>query len=608
MQAKLLAALVFSTLPLLAQSSGFDHQYVALAVYSPSRLPGDIIGFEGAPVIPGLTTFPSLAASQFAQPGTPIVNCNVTLSGTNITFSYPASEAGTRFLTGAFNGYVFYTYSANNSPLSITGASLTSTNVVGLTSSDLTFSANTIMLNVSGTSLPSGAAGSIKIKVSFGAAPPPPNPGDPAALVPPSKSEADQRFYKNLAVAYLSSSVYFAAGALVAPQPDAALFTAISALFATTANTLGTEDPVDLNFGTIATPNPPANSPLPSGPFSTATTGPILTDIQSASNQIIGLANAAQTSLNRASGAFISNDPQAELNQLNALNTFVQQEIAASTRIGNDIVQLANAMPSGSGFDQSQLLALANDFLSSSSASFLPSISAGGVVPVFSSSTTIQPGSWVSIYGDNLANTTAIWNGDFPTSLGNTEVTIDGKPAFHWYVSPTQINVQAPNDATIGVVPVKVTTPTGISLSSVTLGPYGPSFSLFDSEHPAAIVPTTEPGNSGAGYDYIGPASAFSFPSRPVKAGETVVLYGVGFGPTTEPVPAGVPFSSAAPCITKPIVTIGGVTATVTFAGIVEAGLYQLNVVVPTAGSGDKLLKATAGNLSTQANVYLTLQ
>jgi uncharacterized protein (TIGR03437 family) len=50
------------------------------------------------------------------------------------------------------------------------------------------------------------------------------------------------------------------------------------------------------------------------------------------------------------------------------------------------------------------------------------------------------------------------------------------------------------------------------------------------------------------------------------------------------------------------------VPATVAFAGIVGAGLYQLNVVVPNAGSGDKLLRATAGGVATPDNVFLTLQ
>ena len=77
-------------------------------------------------------------------------------------------------------------------------------------------------------------------------------------------------------------------------------------------------------------------------------------------------------------------------------------------------------------------------------------ISPGGIVPNDGSNSIIQAGSWISIYGSYLANGTYLWNGDFPMSLGGTSVTIDGKPAYLWFVSPTQINAQAPDDADNG--------------------------------------------------------------------------------------------------------------------------------------------------------------
>jgi uncharacterized protein (TIGR03437 family) len=238
-----------------------------------------------------------------------------------------------------------------------------------------------------------------------------------------------------------------------------------------------------------------------------------------------------------------------------------------------------------------------------------PFVSPGGIVPVYSSAPTIQPGSWISIYGTGLASSPTSWNGDFPTQLGGTTVTIDGRPAYLWFVSPTQINAQAPDDTATGTVSVVVTTAAGSFTSTVNLEQYAPSFSLFNGKYPAAVVSTPgAPGNSGNGYDYIGPSGAFSFPSRPVKAGETLLLYGVGFGPTTPPVAAGAVFSGAAPCPVLPAVSIGGVSAKVSFAGIIEAGLYQFNVVVPNAGSGDKTLIASAGGVTTPSNVFITLQ
>src|SRR5579859_7988436 len=107
-----------------------------------------------------------------------------------------------------------------------------------------------------------------------------------------------------------------------------------------------------------------------------------------------------------------------------------------------------------------------------------PSIGPGGVVPIFGVKSIIQPGEWVSVYGHNLASKTVSWNGDFPTSLGGTRVTIDGKAAYLSYVSPTQINLQAPDDTSLGTVSVVVTTAAGNATATVTLSQFAPSFSL----------------------------------------------------------------------------------------------------------------------------------
>jgi uncharacterized protein (TIGR03437 family) len=50
------------------------------------------------------------------------------------------------------------------------------------------------------------------------------------------------------------------------------------------------------------------------------------------------------------------------------------------------------------------------------------------------------------------------------------------------------------------------------------------------------------------------------------------------------------------------------VPATVSFAGIVEAGLFQFNVVVPTVKSGDQALVASVNGVSTPTGVVLSIQ
>jgi uncharacterized protein (TIGR03437 family) len=233
-----------------------------------------------------------------------------------------------------------------------------------------------------------------------------------------------------------------------------------------------------------------------------------------------------------------------------------------------------------------------------------PHIAANGIVPVYSSSPVIQPGSWVSLYGSGLAAGTSLWNGDFPTSLGGVSVIINNKPAYLWFVSPGQINLQAPDDSTVGLVSVAVTTPSGTATSTVTLAPQSPSFSLLgDGKHVAAQIMT-----SAATYYLLGPLNTFSCRTRPAKAGETLVLYGVGFGPTAPPIPAGKTFSGSAPLSGTVMIAIGGVKATVTYAGLTQAGLYQFNVIVPAVSSGDQPLQATVNGIQSPPGALVAIQ
>jgi len=251
-----------------------------------------------------------------------------------------------------------------------------------------------------------------------------------------------------------------------------------------------------------------------------------------------------------------------------------------------------------------------------------------GVFPVFSPTPIIQPGSWVSIYGTGLACGVYFWSGNFPTILGGTSVSNNGKAAYLSLVSPDQINLQAPDDTTTGLVSVIVDMncgqPTflyGEARSTVTLAAYGPSFSLFgdgDARHVAAEIPT--PNGTGAygggSYDLAGPLGMSANPvqiagsliTRPVKIGEILILYGVGFGPTTPSIPARQLFSGAAPTNSPVMITIGGALADVLFAGLTEAGLYQFNVVVPNVAGGNQPVIAMVNGVRTPLGPLVAVQ
>jgi len=242
-----------------------------------------------------------------------------------------------------------------------------------------------------------------------------------------------------------------------------------------------------------------------------------------------------------------------------------------------------------------------------------PSIFPGGVVPVGSPVNTIQPGEWVSIYGDNLAAAAATWTGNFPESLGGTSVTINGNLAYLWYVSPGQINLQAPDDATTGTVSVVVMTANGSATSTVTLAQIAPSWLLFDTKHVAGIILRSDgSGAQGGGtYDFLGPTgNSLGFPTVAAKAGDTVELFGVGFGPTSQEVPAGQAFSGATSTTNRVNVLINNVSVIPDFAGLSAAGLYQINFLKLPAGlgTGDVTLAAIVNGVPTQSNVVISVQ
>lgn len=241
-----------------------------------------------------------------------------------------------------------------------------------------------------------------------------------------------------------------------------------------------------------------------------------------------------------------------------------------------------------------------------------PSITPGGVVPVYSTATSLQPGAWFSIYGNNLATATTVWNGNFPTSLGGTTVTVDGKNAYLWFVSAGQINAQAPDDSNLGSVPVTVTNSLGSVSSTVTLAPQSPSFLLLaDGKHVTGIIITPNgTGSQGGGtYDLLGPTSAGPG-FRPAKAGESVAIYGVGFGPTNPAVPSGqIYMGLPASLITLPQLTLANVKVALAFGGIVSAGLYQFNFTIPSGlGAGDQSIVATVNTVSTQPGLVIPTQ
>lgn len=162
------------------------------------------------------------------------------------------------------------------------------------------------------------------------------------------------------------------------------------------------------------------------------------------------------------------------------------------------------------------------------------------------------------------------------------------------------MNILTPPEALSGSVQVQISVDGALSNSmTVPVASIAPSLFAFDGVH---VVGTHLDGTD------LGPTNLYPGLTTPAKAGETVILYGNGFGPTSVAVVSGSETQSGN-LPSFPVVTIGGAPAIVGFAGLISPGLYQFNVTVPSSvASGDAALTATFDGQQTQAGVKLTIQ
>jgi uncharacterized protein (TIGR03437 family) len=246
----------------------------------------------------------------------------------------------------------------------------------------------------------------------------------------------------------------------------------------------------------------------------------------------------------------------------------------------------------------------------------LPALNATNfAVPSFQGAAGFSSNTYLEIHGTNLAQTTRTWaGGDFngpnaPTVLDGVSVTVNGKAAFIYYISPTQININTPDDTAIGPVPLQVKNALGVS-SVATVNRYKvspalqsvPQFFINGKQYVVALTPDFQ--------TFIGqPNMLAGVAFAAAKPGSAISLYALGCGPTNPPSQAGVVAAQGAPLALAYDLRIGGVSANVTYAGVVAGsiGLYQLNVVVPNVSAGDQPIELTVDGVSTGQNLVITV-
>ena len=248
-----------------------------------------------------------------------------------------------------------------------------------------------------------------------------------------------------------------------------------------------------------------------------------------------------------------------------------------------------------------------------------PVIDAGGIVTAsaFGGFPAIAPGSLIEIYGINLTSSaplgwgSAFKNGVAPTQLGDVSVSVGGKPAFINYISPGQVNALVSSDAPTGPVDITLTNSKGTSdgfpiyVNQIQPGLLAPSnFVVNGKQYVAATLPD---GKFALPQDAVP-----GVPSRPAMAGETLTIYGVGFGPVTGGFMAGT-IVTADNALTTPVQFLFGTTTAITIAydGLAPSltGLYQFDVVVPNVGANNALpISINLGGVTGSQRLYIAVQ
>src|SRR5215472_19277115 len=219
---------------------------------------------------------------------------------------------------------------------------------------------------------------------------------------------------------------------------------------------------------------------------------------------------------------------------------------------------------------------------------------ASGVVTAsaFGGFSIIASGTWIEIYGSNLATNTRSWgSADFngataPTTLDGTQVSVGGQSAFVAYISPGQVNAQVPSNVATGPQSVVVTTAAGqssaysVDVAAAEPGLWAPSsFSVNGQQYVAAQFTD--------GSYVLPPGAIAGVNSRRAVPGDTITIYGVGFGTVVPSIAAGQVVQQANTLTGSFQFKFGSTVASATYDGLAPdaVGLYQFNAVVPSIPS-----------------------
>jgi uncharacterized protein (TIGR03437 family) len=240
------------------------------------------------------------------------------------------------------------------------------------------------------------------------------------------------------------------------------------------------------------------------------------------------------------------------------------------------------------------------------SARNMPTIAANGIVNAasFEAGKAVAPGSYISIFGSALSDTTAsATTSILPLAIDFAIVSFDvpsdniSAPGHLVFASPNQVNLQVPWELQ-GQSSAQVKVTIDFSYGNVVtlqLSDYAPAFFEIGGGNVAALDSV---------FHVIGA-------SNPAKQGQTVQLYLNGLGPVNNQPATGdpAPSSPLATCKSTPSISIGGHAATVSFCGLAPgfSGLYQINAAIPTGltPGSQPMVVSIGGQTSKTSNIVV---
>jgi uncharacterized protein (TIGR03437 family) len=213
----------------------------------------------------------------------------------------------------------------------------------------------------------------------------------------------------------------------------------------------------------------------------------------------------------------------------------------------------------------------------------------------------VVPGGWFYVKGTELSETSRLWGAsDFadtntlPTDLNGVEVWVNGEPVPVYFISPGQVNAQAPSNisGTITVQVFRLGIGSNFLISPVAqIQPSLYYYSAGSKNYAAALF---------LDYSIMGDPAVVPGTHK-AKPGDIIQLYAAGLAPSqsgavTSPIP-----------ITGVSVTIGTTDAPVSFAGLVAPGQFQVNLTVPQLPPGEYSITVSASGKTSPSNVLFEI-